>query len=71
MTEIPNSIPLPEMVSYGSGRIYAFDLSGEQQKWLIDRLGMEIELNLEIGPLRVRVKSVRDNKAILIPLEGA
>lgn len=46
-------------------RIYCNDLTAEQQKWMIDQLGSRIGIVLDGKTVAVKVKSVKQAKAIL------
>ena len=60
------SIYLAELDQYGE-RIYARGLSGDAQKWLIDRLSKQIEIQTTEGEkVRVIVRSIRNDRAILV-----
>lgn len=63
---LPNAVTLPELTNYGTDRIYAHNCDEAQQKWLIDHLGMIVQLNLP-GGMRIAavVRRVKGDQAIL------
>lgn len=54
-----------KMIQHGS-RIYCHKMTGEEQKWMIDRLGQLIDVECEDKEtLRCKVKRVNYDRAIL------
>jgi len=62
---MPYRDPTPIDMHVQGERIYCHNLTEEQQKWMIDAIGSEVTIVMDKKPLRVRVKGVKKNKAIL------